>query len=217
MSGGRQRLVEINYPLIPKTRQLERAHPVSNTIDEAIAPFTSSLTLAEPMPQGVEGEVLVESSPTSFRASSIRHVTPQALSLAVPGQEPGPHPLAVAAKGRFSSFFTDKPIPPPPGLDVDDPANPDDPTEKILDGSPTRMVVVGSADFVANNVPFVLNAVDWLAEDVALMDIRGRVADRDLLEPPERPGLWKAGIVGAPVGVLLLVGLGVALASRRRR
>jgi gliding-associated putative ABC transporter substrate-binding component GldG len=218
-SGGRRRMIDVNYPLIPKTRTFNRAHPVSNKLDESVVPFSSSLTLADPLPQGIQAEVLISSGPKSARAKNVRYITPRVFELAVPGEEAGPHPLAAMAAGRFASFFAEKPIPPLPGMKLDDPANPDDPTQKVLDGAPTRLVVVGSADFVANNVPFVLNAVDWLAKDAALLQIRNQVSDRDLIEPPERAqaALWKAGIAGGPLALVLLMGgIGAVLARRRR-
>jgi ABC-type uncharacterized transport system involved in gliding motility auxiliary subunit len=88
-----------------------------------------------------------------------------------------------------------------------------------------RVVVVGSLDFATDrfvrtapeNLAFTLNAVDWLAQDEALIAIRSK--DRrppPLLfqSPAMREGVKYANLVGLP----LLVGLvGVIRLIRRRR
>jgi ABC-type uncharacterized transport system involved in gliding motility auxiliary subunit len=54
-------------------------------------------------------------------------------------------------------------------------------------------VVAGSADFVANNIAFMLNLTDWLAEDEALINIRTKAMPAAPLEPPppDRARLWR--------------------------
>ena len=88
-----------------------------------------------------------------------------------------------------------------------------------------RVVVVGSLDFATDrfvrtapeNLAFTLNAVDWLAQDEALIAIRSK--DRRppplLFESPAvREGVKYANLIGLP----LLVGLvGVIRLVRRRR
>ncbi|MGH7581091.1 MAG: Gldg family protein [Gemmatimonadales bacterium] len=88
-----------------------------------------------------------------------------------------------------------------------------------------RLVVVGSLDFATDrfvrtapeNLAFTLNAIDWLAQDEALISIRSK----DRRPPPilfessaVREGVKYANLVGLP----LLVGLaGVIRLVRRRR
>ena len=102
------------------------------------------------------------------------------------------------------------------------PASPPADTSKMPRG---RVVVVGSADIAAarffsgspENQAFVLNAVDWLAQDEGLMAIRSK--DRS---PPHLAftnavahGLAKYGnVIGVPV---LLVAFGGLRLARRRR
>jgi ABC-type uncharacterized transport system involved in gliding motility auxiliary subunit len=89
-----------------------------------------------------------------------------------------------------------------------------------------RVAVVGSLDFATDrfvrtaqeNLVFALNAVDWLAQDDALIAIRSK--DRrppPLLfrSPAEREGVKYANLIGLPL-VVALVGL-LRLVRRRRR
>ena len=212
------RTVEVSYPLIPYTTNIERTHPMVRQLQKAILPFASTLTLDEELPTGVQAQLLVQTEPSAYRTQGLRHIAPDVFRLEVPGQEAGPHPVAYALTGRFQSYFAERPIPPPAGMDPNDPAWNPDPTEKVLDSSPTRVLVVGSGDFLANNTLFVQNAVDWLLEDEALLAIRSKLAAADTMEPPlpNQARLIKAGIVGVPLLLLLAAGGLVLLLSRRR-
>lgn len=212
--GMRRTTISLPYPLLPTTTGINRQSRVVRLIDRAVLPFASPVSLAEEMPQGVEGQVWIETMPTCNAANGLVHIGHDAFQAPPFGEDAGPHPAAVAVSGRFSSFFADRDIPPPAGQDK----APDDPLSKIVDGEPSRMVVVGSADFVANNLPFVQNSLDWLLEDDALIDVRSRQANLDLLEAPA-PGkvlAWKAGILGIPLLLLFLLALTTWILSRRR-
>jgi ABC-type uncharacterized transport system involved in gliding motility auxiliary subunit len=89
-----------------------------------------------------------------------------------------------------------------------------------------RIAVVGSLDFATDrfvrtaqeNLVFALNAVDWLAQDEALISIRSK----NRRPPPllfssaaEREGVKYANVIGLPL-LVALVGL-VRLVRRRRR
>jgi ABC-type uncharacterized transport system involved in gliding motility auxiliary subunit len=89
-----------------------------------------------------------------------------------------------------------------------------------------RVAVVGSLDFATDrfvrtapeNLIFVLNAVDWLAQDDALIAIRSkdrRPPPLAFSTPAEREGVKYGNLVGLPV-LVALAGL-VRLIRRRRR
>lgn len=94
-------------------------------------------------------------------------------------------------------------------------------------GAPAgRAVVVGSAEFVndrfvrraPDNLALALNAVDWLAQDEALIAIRSK----DRRPPPlvfssatEREGVKYANVIGVPA-LVALAGLAHLLRRRRR-
>ena len=88
-----------------------------------------------------------------------------------------------------------------------------------------RLVVVGSGDFASDryarnapeNLVFVENAIDWLAQDDALIGIRSK----NRAPPPlvftsaaTRSAVKYGNIIGVPV---LLVGAGILRLWRRRR
>lgn len=215
--GGRVRRVQVNYPLIPVTNDFERSSPIVNRLDRVLLPFASSLELEDDLGPNLDGQVIVRTLPESTRVESLRYLAPEVFRSVDPAEEQGSFPVAAQVAGRFRSFFTDRPIPPPVGMAVDDPSFQPDPASKIIDGAPARLVVVSSADFSANNLPFVFNAVDWMTGDTDLLAIRTELADVDVLEPPPRATVtfWRLGIVGVPLALLLLLGLVVFLSNRR--
>ena len=87
------------------------------------------------------------------------------------------------------------------------------------------MVLVGDADFASNrflggeagNILFLTNAVDWLAQDEALIQIRSKLRR----SPPllyATVGTRDAAKYGTLIGVpLLFVLIGVLRLARRRR
>ena len=216
MKGGRMRRVRVPYPPIPVTRELSPSHPITAGLDRAVLPFTSSLTLPEEQPPGVEGQVLVRTEPESGRIEGLIYVRPEVFEVPAPGEETGSWPTVVTLTGRFGSYFADQPIPPPDGRDPDA-WNPD-PASKIVDSAPTRLLVTGSADMLANNQALVLNAVDWLLEDTDLLEIRTSLAASAAFEPPESGTATavKAAMVGGPLVILYLLGGVVFLVQRRR-
>ncbi len=91
--------------------------------------------------------------------------------------------LAATLQGNFSSYFTGKEK---PSL----PSGTSSPESTLYSSPPTRMVVVGDADWVTDqnirgtdNLTFFLNMVDWLSQDEALIAIRSKqVSARPLKE-----------------------------------
>jgi len=218
MREGRMRRVKVDYPLIPVTTVLEKAHPVTAGIDAAVLPFTSTLTVPEQLPTGVDAEVLVHSEPNAAKLEGLIYVSPEVFQREAPGEQEGSWPVMASLAGRFGSFYAEKPIPPPAGRSPDDPSWNPDPASKIVDSAPTRLLVAGSADMLANNPTLIANAVDWLAEDTDLLQIRTELAADSSFEAPDGTTLqiFRASLVGAPLLVLYGVGLVVFLVSRRR-
>lgn len=202
----------VNYPLIPRASTLDKASPVVKGLDSMLFPFTSSLSLVDPMPPDIEAIVLAATSEASGSIRGIRTIDPTAYKVVAPGEQRGSFPVLVSLSGAFTSFFADKEIPRAP-----DESAAEDPATRLRESAPTRVVVAGSADFVANNVAFVLNLVDWMVQDESLIGIRSKSVRLPPLEPmdPGRAAAVKAtNLLGGSV-LLLLAGL-VRWVARRR-
>lgn len=187
----------INYPLIPKTTDLSKDSLVVRDLDTMMFPFVSSVTPLEPNPHGVDVQILARSTPESGRIPHVQRVDPGAYRLRDPAETQGAFPLLVSARGSFTSYFADKAIPDP---------QPGDDEARIRESGTTRLVVAGSADFVANNLTFMQNLVDWMVEDGSLVAIRSKTVQVPSLEHQEPRTLQVAKAINllGPAGLLVL-------------
>ncbi|MCY3780332.1 MAG: Gldg family protein [Chloroflexi bacterium] len=144
------------------------------------------------------------------------------------GEELGSIPLAVAVEGSFDSAFVDRLSP----FEADAEAGAGEQDEEtprlgLIERSPnnTRLIVLGSAEFVNDNVyqisanfggdrffsnlQFFANAIDWFTEDVSLASIRSRGSAARILPPIDEGAqnrwIWINYAV-AIVGLILIGG-----------
>jgi hypothetical protein len=191
---------------------------LTSGLDQMLFPFTSTLTVGQDLPAGVKVEVLARTSPASGSVQDLQTVDPTQLGNVFPNEERGPFPVMVSLTGSLRSFYETRPVPAPEaGVPAAD--GKDDPQEfpLVVEGAPTRMVIGGSADLVANNIPFMLNLADWLVQDTSLIGIRSKSA-----ELPALPGMasseelaWK--VFNLVTGPILLLLYGAIRQWRRRR
>ena len=217
-TGSKTRNVPINYPLIPVTTNINRSHLLGRGVHRMVLPFVSSITPTEELLPGVEIDELVSTGKESGRIQGLRHIQPNVFKVPVPGELPGPHLVGATVTGRLTSYFIDKPVPPPQGMAPDDPRFNADPTQTIIDGAPTRLLVMHSTDFMANNLPFMLNAADWMLDDPDLMKIRQKLTPPKPLRGLEgsEATAYKLGIVGIPLFFLCGLGGLIWVLNRRR-
>ncbi len=210
---------EINSPLLPRATDLSRTSPLTSGLAELLFPFTSTLALPEALPPGVQGEVLATTSASAGAVDGVTTIDPSQLTSVLSSEQRGPFPVLVTITGAFRSFFETRAVPAPdptlPATDDDESAPEPAP---IAEGANTRLVVAGSVDFIANNPAFMLNVVDWLVKDEALIGIRSKTATITTLAPTS-PGerlAWKVAIIAVGPGILFVYGA-VRAAQRRRR
>ncbi len=211
--------VPVNHPAIPRITDLAVDSPIVKGLDQMLFPFASSIDISELLPSGAEATVLARTSDQGSRFQGVRTFDPTAYQRQVPGEEAGQWPVMIALTGAFESTFADLPIPPMPAETPFGAAavTPDDPAGKITQGAPARLVVSASADSAANNVAMVLNLVDWMCQDEALIGIRSKAVQLPPLDKPEPATLRWLLLINALGGTLLLLIFGGLRALIRRR
>ncbi len=214
--AGKLSLRDINHPAILKSTELSRTSPLTAGLDSMVFPFASSLDLGEPIP-GVRYEALARSGKASGSIPSLKSLDPSLLRDVQPDEKRGPFDILVSAYGNFRSFYETRAVPP---ADADAPV-PEEPVEEptlIVEGATTRLIVAGSADFIANNAAFMLNLVDWLVQDEALIGIRSKIAALPALRATtsEEQNGWRAFHLLTGPALLLLWGGWRQLRRRRR-
>lgn len=210
----------------------DQASPITNQLERAVLPWTSSIDL-RPGDAAVEAAVLAKSSSESWSESRL-DLDPQRAFRPPSEDAKSPRNLAVLLKGRFTSYFKDRPVPAAtaPRSTVATPETPAGEPAPVakMDVSPeTQMIVVGNSRFIEDgflgqypeNRTFFLNSVDWLTYGGDLIGIRSRaVSARPLREIGEKSKatVRLASTLGVP---LLVIAYGLvrrhARAGRRKR
>ncbi|MBK9367381.1 MAG: GldG family protein [Deltaproteobacteria bacterium] len=199
----------INLPLIPNVSDLSQDSVVVRGLGTMQFPFVSSIDLPEPTADGVKVEVLARASSQAGRIKNVQRIDPDAYKRRDTSEEIGAWPLIVSLQGTFKSFHA--------GRDIPDAVGPEEAAGRANESVPTRVVVGGSADFIANNIPFMVNLVDWMVQDEELISIRSKTVQVPMmrpLEPRERDTLKAVNLLGGTVFLLLF---GVLRRISRRR
>jgi gliding-associated putative ABC transporter substrate-binding component GldG len=215
-----------NYPTFLITDSIAKSSPLFEHVDALTLPFASSIELIKDnkTQTGLNYTQLAQSSTRSWRQKGMFLLQPT--TPLKPGDEKGPFALAYSAEGKFKSFFAGKPYPNEKGEKVEPaapnaslPPDADRPIDQAQ--APARLIVVADSNFVndmyvggvSRYVPvyqiglaFLLNSLDWLAQDKALSSIRQKtIMQRPITYSSDStPWILQAvNIVGVPLAFIL--------------
>ncbi|MCB0808596.1 MAG: gliding motility-associated ABC transporter substrate-binding protein GldG [Flavobacteriales bacterium] len=210
------------------------AHPIVHNIDPVHMRFVSSMdTLAT---DSVQKTVLLTTSPYTrlFRNPVRIDLDVVQLDLGLEKSSTPSLPVAALLEGRFRSAFADRLLIAPEDLEE---------LGYREWSPPTAQLVVSDGDVIANRVDrergmfftlgydrytrskiygnkeFLINAVNYLLDDQALISVRSRAIGLRKLDPErivEDRGFWQVFNVGLPIFLGLLIG-GASWWWRRRR
>ncbi|KPL06954.1 hypothetical protein AMJ86_06420, partial [bacterium SM23_57] len=199
----------VNYPFFPEITNFNPTHPMVKDLESVGFFFVSSIDTSGCATRGIECEAIASSSEKSrvmmgrFDINPMQQINPAQYTS-------GPQLVAATFTGKFKSYWKDKEIPEPPEGGEEEP-----PVIDILgETEDARIVVIGEGNFPqdpylagAPGLNFVLNIVDWLAQDEDLIQIRTReVTTRPLTEVSTgtKRFVKYANIIGPPILVILL-------------
>ena len=197
-------------PLVPIVNQYE-PHPITRDMAGVMTlfPLTRSVDAATAPPKGIQVEPLARTSRQSWGETD-KSVFQKGTAQQDPGEKAGP--LAVALVATVDPQAEAKPAARPTGRDEKKPPK-------------ARIVVVGTADFAANqflgaqgNRDFFLNMVSWLAEEEDLLSVR----PKDLRQSPVVLTSAQSSVVlWVPLfllpGAVLACGIAVVVQRRRQK
>jgi len=193
-------------PLVPVVGQYE-PHPITKDMGGVMTlfPLTRSVAPAKALPKGVQASVLAQTSRQSWGETD-KNVFQTGKATPEPTEKTGPLSVALVAT-------------------VDAQPDPKAEGDAAKKTPKARLVVVGTADFAANqflgaqgNRDFFLNIVSWLAEEEDLISIRAK-------DPKQNPVVLTSGqsnlVLGLPLlvlpGAVLICGIAVIMQRRRAR
>ena len=199
---GAMRIVQpVSYPFVPTPKALDPHHPLTRGIGNVSFPFMSPVSVAFADSDGIKAETLVKSSPRSWVQSPPYNLDPLQRWTADMVKDEGAKGLIVTVSGPVKSYAT-----------------------AGTAATNARILVAGGSSFMADkflspgNEALVMNLVDWLVLDEALLAVRSRgLAAAPLSDIGEggRAAVKYLNIAGVP---LALVGFGlVRWRSRERR
>lgn len=169
----------VAYPPFPLVTEVDASHLMVKNLESFTLPFVSEVSPIEEYCKNhqLDCQVVAKSSPRAWAQQGFFMLSPQFIQ-PPQGVEPKQFPLLVTVAGKFPSAF---------------PAGQPQETEPALAGllppfaaeaKPSRLVVVGGTDFLTNDfidprrqgdvVQLAQNLVDWIAQDAAMIEIRGK-------------------------------------------
>jgi ABC-2 type transport system permease protein len=161
------------WPMVGKSGFNDKA-PITNQLERAIFPWTSSIEVDTTAGDGLEAVVLARSSAQSWTEEARFDLNPQRNFM--PLTTVGPRNLAVLVSGRFASYFAGREVPLVEGAEPWQ-------GQRLDAGAETQIFVVGNSKFARSdflgqypeNHTFFMNAADWLTLGDSLIGIRSRV------------------------------------------
>ena len=238
-----ERIKMVSYPLFPDIRRtgFNENHVALAGVPSVALTWATPLVLAETLPEGVEGDVLLRTSDETWLKTD-SNIEPDFAAFPERGFGPpaegdiGPQTVAVSLKGTFSSFFADKPSPlfEPKAGDNPDAVPEADRTGRTLKKSTpnARLVVVGSSAFVSDpitqmgssagggsyrgNLVLMRNLVDWALEDTEMLKIRSAGAFARTLRSIEPDEAARYELINYAIGLLAILAVWLLTATRRR-
>ena len=232
----------LDYPFFVdvRTDALSAESSVVNSLPFVTMNWASPVFIDETVLDSASVTTLMQSSSASWQTtdSNLQPDLETWPGLGFPIGEGQDHfPLAVAAEGSFDSFFIDQPSPfldsPADATNADE-ADAGSESIGMLERSPdgTRMIVLGSSEFVndnvyqislsfggdrfASNLLLISNAIDWFTEDASLASIRSRGSVTRILPPVSEAEQSQWTLMNYAVALIGLVLIGVIWQLQRR-
>ncbi len=173
------------YPFWPRIRaeNFNKNNPTVSQLESMVMPWTSPLLILPGFKDRYNIETLFTTSERSWTVSAPFDLSPQQ-RFDVNPDDLEKHTLALDVKGKFSSYFDGKPVPPKTqqtGASTEEKA--------VLESPETEMIIISNTRFINNqfsqmfpeNTIFIQNILDSLVIGDKLIGIRSRsVTARDL-------------------------------------
>ncbi len=193
----------VPYPFFPRILRLNREHIITRGIETITLGYASPITVTKK--DGVEATVLARTSKRTGILNAPYYVSFERRFTAKDFNKE-PQIVAVLLSGRLKTLYPDK--------------------KDILKEGKSRIIVVSDSEFASDefidapgNGQFIMNAIDWLAEDDSLISIRSKkVESRPIIEMSSSlQKVIRYCVVIIPPFISVLTGIVVWRIKRSRR
>lgn len=184
----------IRYPFLPQPKSLDPDHPLTGGLSQVIFPFMSPLST----PEGSKAEILVESSDKSWVKMPPYDLNPMQSWSGLAMKDAKARGLVAAVAGPLPRRFP--------------PAETENAAESEAPSANARVIVAGGSSLIQNqflsagNRALLLNLMDWLVLDDALLAMRTRglaAAPLEPLDESQRALLRYGNVIGLPLAFVL--------------
>lgn len=158
----------IDYPYMPIVTKLHKTHPLVKNTKQIVMPFVSAIKIKSNLVD-VTPTILMETSKNSFIKKDVFSINPLTVDFRMPKDaQRGPFIIAVELKGKFKSFY-----------EADEKFNKlklTVPTrlKQTEEGQVSRILVLSTGEFIDQEQNFLVNIIDYLAQEQDLLDIRSK-------------------------------------------
>lgn len=238
-------LQAMDYPYFvdirPNTMNADSA--IVNRLPFVTMNWSSPITIDESLLEEATVTTLLTSSDNAWTTTSTAinpdfDIYPE-LGFAT-SEERQTYDLAVAVQGKFESFFVDQPSPFESEEETAETAVTETVEEEqpdpigLIEQSPsvTSMIVLGSSEFVndnvyqisrnfggdrfASNIQMIANSIDWFTEDISLASIRSRGNITRILPPISDAQQNQWVVLNYAVALISLITIGVVWQLQKR-
>jgi ABC-type uncharacterized transport system involved in gliding motility auxiliary subunit len=193
--------IAVPYPPVPIVtfEDYQRKHPALFRLDQTAVPYASALALNDTLKadKQVKRTILAQSTKNSWLMEGTSIDLKARERWEVPKTRQS-YVLGVALEGNLPSAFAAGPVSSPDGSDsgaasnIKAPARAEKPVHVLVFGSGYFMrdeflpqPQAGSRDVPGGAAALALNAIDWLAQDSDLIEIRAKSVEDPSLEVPQ--------------------------------
>ena len=208
--------ITVNY------KSLDEKSAITSKLESISMPWTSSVDIDTSVKDSGETQILARTTSESWEESGTFNFMPREMREYLPINAKS-QPLIVLKTARFKSFFANRTLPA-----VDTAGAPDSNSVLKAGRDKARILVIPNALFASDfyvgytnasgNIHLVLNALDQLALDPDLINVRSRELDNYPIEEAKKTSarlpVILVNLVAAPA--LLLI-LGILIGVRRRK
>ncbi|HEY6877722.1 MAG TPA: Gldg family protein [Polyangiales bacterium] len=188
----------VAFPPVPVIDfdEAQQAHPISYRLNQVYLPFSSPLAETGDLKDNkdVKLTVIARTSPDSWvLEGQTVNLKPRDPRQWTRSSVRGPFPVAIAIEGKLPSAFRAEALSSAQGTAPQGPRGP------AQAAKPVHVFVAGTSGFIRDeflpkteegqqelnpSVAFGLNAIDWLAQEDALIAVRAKNIDEPLIEVP---------------------------------
>jgi gliding-associated putative ABC transporter substrate-binding component GldG len=194
-SGGMRLMEQVSYPFVLQPSRLRSDHMVTRKLSQVVLPFMGPLSVKESLPEGVDAQAIIRSSQVSWIQQPPYDLNPDKRWRRDEVGELRQRDLMIGLSGPIPSQYKD--------------------SQQEETAAKSRIIVAAGHAFVQDqfmapgNQALILNIMDWLLMDDAMLSIRSRglaAAPLEQVSDGTRSMLKLFNILGLP---LLLIAFGV--------